>query len=122
MGSVVVRSHVEPSVWSQVTSHDRRTTAVPAHPKHRQIADGLRGIINRGELQPGDILPSEATLCEQYGVSRTTVRAALSTLANEGLVTSESGRGTFVRQRRHLTYRPRRSSSRVQPRPRWTGS
>ncbi|HEU0089662.1 MAG TPA: GntR family transcriptional regulator [Pseudonocardiaceae bacterium] len=79
---------------------------MPADPKHRQIADELRGQINRGELEPGDMLPSESALCEQYGVSRTTVRAALSALAHEGLVTSESGRGTFVRQRRHLTYRP----------------
>lgn len=87
---------------------------MPAHPKHRQIADELRGRINRGELEPGDMLPSEAALCEQYGVSRTTVRAALSALANEGLVTSESGRGTFVRQRRHLTYRPQ---AEFRPRP-----
>lgn len=87
---------------------------MPAHPKHRQIADELRGRINRGELEPGDMLPSEAALCEQYGVSRTTVRAALSSLAHEGLVTSESGRGSFVRQRRHLIYRPQ---AEFRPRP-----
>lgn len=75
-------------------------------PKHRQIADELRGQINRGELAPGAQLPSEAELGAAYGASRTTVRAALATLTNEGLISSEAGRGSFVRQRRHLVYRP----------------
>jgi DNA-binding GntR family transcriptional regulator len=75
-------------------------------PKHRQIADELRGQINRGELAPGAQLPSEADLGHEYGASRTTVRAALATLTNEGLISSEAGRGSFVRQRRHLVYRP----------------
>lgn len=77
-----------------------------SQPKHRQIADELRGRINRGELPPGAQLPSEAEIGHEYGASRTTVRAALATLTNEGLIASESGRGSFVRQRRHLVYRP----------------
>ena len=85
-----------------------------AHPRHRQITDELRGMINRGELTPGDQLASEAALVEQFGVSRTTVRAALSALANEGLITSESGRGSFVRQRKHHIYRPQ---AEFRPRP-----
>lgn len=76
------------------------------NPRHRQIADELRGSINRGERAPGSQLPSEADLGEQYGVSRTTVRSALATLTNEGLIASETGRGSFVRERRHLVYRP----------------
>ena len=83
-------------------------------PKHRQIADELRGQINRGELAPGAQLPSEAELGAEYGASRTTVRAALGTLTNEGLIASEAGRGSFVRQRRHLVYRPQED---FQPRP-----
>lgn len=83
-------------------------------PKHRQIADELRGQINRGELAPGAQLPSEAELGAEYGASRTTVRAALGTLTNEGLISSEAGRGSFVRQRRHLVYRPQED---FQPRP-----
>lgn len=75
-------------------------------PKHRQIADDLRGVINRGELEPGAQLPSEAELCERYGVSRTTIRSALAALTHEGLIFSESGRGSFVRQPKHLVYRP----------------
>lgn len=85
-----------------------------ATPKHRKISDALRGQINRGELEPGAHLPSEAELGQTYGVSRITVRAALSALANEGLITSESGRGSFVRQPKHLVYRPQEE---FRPRP-----
>lgn len=55
--------------------HDRGER-VAGGPKHRQIADDLRGQVNRGELAPGAQLPSEAELRQEYGASRTTVRAA----------------------------------------------
>jgi DNA-binding GntR family transcriptional regulator len=76
------------------------------NPKHQRIADALRSEITSGELAPGAQLPSEAELGQRFGVSRTTVRAALAALSNEGLIASETGRGSFVRQRRHLVYRP----------------
>lgn len=65
-------------------------------PKHHQLAEILRAMIRRGELQPGDQVPTEEKLCARYGVSRGTVRQALDALAREGLVTREAGRGTFV--------------------------
>ena len=77
-----------------------------ASTKTRQIADALRGRINRGELAAGARLPSEADLRTEFDVSRPTVRSALALLVNEGLITSETGRGSFVRQKRHLVYRP----------------
>lgn len=85
-----------------------------ASTKTRQIADALRGRINRGELPAGERLPSEAELRTEFDVSRPTVRSALAVLVNEGLITSETGRGSFVRQRRHLVYRPQED---FQPRP-----
>lgn len=84
------------------------------HPKHRHIADELRGKITRGDIAPGAQLPTEAELGHEYGASRTTVRSALATLTNEGLITSESGRGSFVRQRKQLVYRPQEE---FRPRP-----
>jgi GntR family transcriptional regulator len=48
------------------------------------------------ELQPGDKIPSEGELCRTYGVSRTTVRQALGALADEGVVSRQQGRGSFV--------------------------
>ena len=67
-------------------------------PPYRQIADHLRAAIERGELQPGDKLPSEAVLIRHYHVARMTARQAVQELRGEGRVVSEQGRGVFVRQ------------------------
>ena len=63
----------------------------------RQVADMLREKIQRGELQPGDRLPSEAELADHFEVTRMTIRNSIQDLKNEGLVISEHGRGVFVR-------------------------
>jgi DNA-binding FadR family transcriptional regulator len=63
----------------------------------RQLADMLRRQIETGELRPGDPLPSELRLVDDYSVSRTTVRQAIGQLRSEGLVTVDRPRGTFVR-------------------------
>ncbi|MGR6914340.1 GntR family transcriptional regulator [[Actinomadura] parvosata] len=65
---------------------------------YQAIARELRGEIERGELQPGTTLPSEAQLRRQHGVSRSTVRQALAVLEQEGLIASEHGQGRFVRR------------------------
>ncbi len=65
-------------------------------PKYYQLIEILREMIAGGELKPGDQLPTEALICEQYGVSRGTVRHALSALEQSNLVSREPGRGTFV--------------------------
>ena len=46
---------------------------------------------------PGDRLPSDAELCEQYGVSRMTARQAVQLVATDGLIDRRRGAGTFVR-------------------------
>ncbi|MDQ0468619.1 GntR family transcriptional regulator [Labrys wisconsinensis] len=61
-----------------------------------QIADRLRAAIARGEFQPGAALPSEARLNERFGVSRTTARASLDRLEQEGLISRRSGKGSIV--------------------------
>jgi GntR family transcriptional regulator len=65
-------------------------------PLHIQLAGSLRNQMARKELHPHSRLPSERELCEQYGISRITVRKALSTLVQEGLVYSTIGKGTYV--------------------------
>jgi GntR family transcriptional regulator len=57
----------------------------------------LTGQIAAGVFLPGDRLPSEAQLCERYGVSPMTVRRVINILADQDVVTAEQGRGTFVR-------------------------
>ncbi|GAA1857146.1 GntR family transcriptional regulator [Asanoa iriomotensis] len=66
---------------------------------YRQIADYLRGEVERGEREPGAQLPSESQLMSAYNVSRVTARRALGVLVTEGLVVAEHGRGWFVRRR-----------------------
>lgn len=52
--------------------------------------------IDSGELHPGDRLPTERELIEQYGVSRTVIREALSSLRSSGRIDTQQGRGAFV--------------------------
>lgn len=61
-----------------------------------QMADDLRGRLGRREWRQGDQLPTEADLVNEYGVSRASVRQALKTLENQGLIITKRGRGSFV--------------------------
>ncbi len=58
----------------------------------------MRGRIQTGRWRPGQRIPSEHELCSLYGVSRITIRQAISNLAAGGLLVREPGRGTFVRE------------------------
>ncbi len=70
-----------------------RNSAIPiSHQLHGLILSQVA----RGELRPGDRLPTESEFCERLGVSRTTVRKALGTLAAQGLLVRHPGRGTFI--------------------------
>jgi GntR family transcriptional regulator len=75
----------------------RRTIEpISAEPVYRQLADILREQIETGELPPGTLVPSEATLQQEHGIARDTVRAAIRLLRDEGLVVTTPGKGTFV--------------------------
>jgi DNA-binding GntR family transcriptional regulator len=63
---------------------------------HRQLADLLRDRIQRGEIGPGERLPTEAELNADFGLSTPTIRKAIKTLKDEGLVQTRAGMGTFV--------------------------
>ena len=67
-------------------------------PLYYQLKQLLAERIAIGELEPGDILPTEEQLQETYQLSRTTVRQALKELEIEGRVSRHRGRGTFVSQ------------------------
>jgi GntR family transcriptional regulator len=68
-------------------------------PVFQQIADRLRADITAGRLSEGEQLPSERTLMETFGAARGTVRQAVATLREQGLIDTEHGRGAFVRRR-----------------------
>ena len=75
-------------------------TAGAGVPLHRQLFLVLRDEIERGAIAAGDPLPTEQTLCEQFGVSRITVRRALADLSDQGYIDRRHGVGSFVRQAR----------------------
>jgi GntR family transcriptional regulator len=74
-------------------------------PLYAQICASLRGQIESGALPPGAALPTEQSLQEIYGVSRSVVRQALDRLAQDGLISREQGRGTRVLPPHHYRRR-----------------
>lgn len=68
---------------------------------HEQVRHDLLARISDGEFKAGDMLPSEDLLCKQYGVSRITIRRAVTDLAAQFFVTRKRGVGTVVTRRFH---------------------
>ncbi len=65
-------------------------------PLYAQLEVSLRESISRGNWGPGQPLPSDRELAEQWRVSRCTVRQALDNLVRDGLIERRQGKGTFV--------------------------
>jgi GntR family transcriptional regulator len=84
------------------TTHRRKADALLADaaktntPLYKLIAADLEERISADEFRPGEPIPSEAKLKEQYRASTGTVRLAVSTLRDQGLVTSTQGKRTTV--------------------------
>jgi DNA-binding GntR family transcriptional regulator len=66
---------------------------------HQQVTTDLLARIESGQLAPGGPIPTEAELCREYGVSRITIRRALSALVERRLVVRRPGIGSFVTER-----------------------
>jgi GntR family transcriptional regulator len=64
--------------------------------KHERIASILAREIRSGRVQQGAQLPAEVELARRFSVSRNTVRAALAALTEDGLITTRTGKGSFV--------------------------
>jgi GntR family transcriptional repressor for pyruvate dehydrogenase complex len=63
---------------------------------YEEVVGQLHQLIDAGKLKAGDRLPSERELAETFRVSRSSVREAIKTLENEGMVVSRPGSGTFL--------------------------
>lgn len=79
--------------------------ATPAVPAYEKVKAFIRGRISSGQWKPGDPVPSETALMQQFGISRMTVNRGLRELAGEGLVTRVQGSGTRVAQLHRISSR-----------------
>ncbi|MCI1013221.1 MULTISPECIES: FadR/GntR family transcriptional regulator [Herbaspirillum] len=75
------------------------TQRLPTQSLTEEIVEWINEEIREQRLKPGDKLPSEKQLGEQFSVSRSVVREALSQLKSEGIVNAQQGRGAFVNER-----------------------
>jgi DNA-binding GntR family transcriptional regulator len=69
-------------------------------PLYEQAADYVAAQIASGVLAPGQKLPAERDLADEWGIGYQTVRRAMRELRERGLVVSRVGKGTFVAERR----------------------
>ncbi|WP_163268895.1 FadR/GntR family transcriptional regulator [Chelativorans alearense] len=74
-----------------------------------EIAKNISSAIEAGQLKPGDRLPTEQSLSDQFGVARTVVREAISLLKYDGVIQARQGVGAFVTEARQ------RSAFRISP-------
>ncbi|MBE3559604.1 MAG: GntR family transcriptional regulator [Ktedonobacteraceae bacterium] len=81
------------------TSREKGIVQVPM-PKYYIVKEALLGRIIDGTWAPGTLIPSEPELCQEFGVSRVTVRRAISDLVHEGRLRTVQGKGTFVAARK----------------------
>ena len=83
-------------VSSSTTSPEGAQQASERDSFWSRIAQQLADAIGQGVYQPGERLPSEHALADQFGVNRHTIRRSLAHLDQRGLVRATQGRGTFV--------------------------
>ncbi|MGE7605890.1 GntR family transcriptional regulator [Peribacillus frigoritolerans] len=69
-------------------------------PIYHQLEEEIKGAIQSLELVPGEMIPSEKEYTEKYGISRMTVRQAISNLVNGGYLYRQRGKGTFVAEKK----------------------
>jgi GntR family phosphonate transport system transcriptional regulator len=70
----------------------------------KQIADQISRLIASGEFDDTGMVPPEMALAEKFGVNRHTVRSAIASLAEEGLLKRVQGRGTLIEKREKLVF------------------
>ncbi len=82
-------------------SADIAPAAAPRVPLYQQMKDDLLRRVQEGEWRPGELLPSEIALAQEYKISVGTARKAIEELAGDRLLIRQRGRGTTVATLRH---------------------
>jgi GntR family transcriptional repressor for pyruvate dehydrogenase complex len=93
--------------------NETRFAKLDVQPAYRHVFDAIEKDIVSGRLKPGDRLPAEMTLAEQFGVNRSTVREGIRLLENSGLVRREGGKRLFVTLPHYLDLASRASRALV---------
>ena len=70
-------------------------------PRYRAIAEELKQRVESGVIPPGALLPTESALTAEFRAARGTVRQAIASLREAGLVATEHGRGTYATPRQY---------------------
>lgn len=82
-----------------MTTKTPKTERESANPLYSQVVEGIKARIESGAYKINSRIPTEPELCEEYGVSRITVRRAVEELEAEGLLIRRQGKGTFVTEK-----------------------
>ncbi len=92
---------------------DNQFSKLAALPAYKLVFDAVERQIAAGNLKPGDSLPSETALAQQFGVNRSTVREGIRMLEHSGLVRREGGKRLFVSLPHYLDVASRASRALV---------
>ena len=76
--------------------NDSKLNSDASKPLYEQLMQKIKNSISNGELQVGTRIPAEQEMCSSYGVSRITVRKAITELEKQGILEKKQGKGTFV--------------------------
>ncbi len=87
---------IQGRVWGGDGSAGGVGVAESPLPKYHRVKEALLDCIAAGEWKPGASIPSEPELCQEFGVSRITVRKAVGDLVHAGKLQTVQGKGTFV--------------------------
>ncbi|WP_112182039.1 MULTISPECIES: GntR family transcriptional regulator [Paraliobacillus] len=69
-------------------------------PIYHQLEQHIKQLIEKGDLKPGDMIPSEREYADKYNVSRMTIRQAIVNLVNERYLYRVKGKGTFIKEKK----------------------
>ena len=83
-------------VVQEKTQSDENTDVA----KYQNVINWINENIDSGALKPGERIPSENELCARFGLSRQTIRHAIARMAEDGLLESRQGSGTYVADQR----------------------
>lgn len=84
-------------------------------PLYLQLCDLILSEIKNGKYKEGDKIPSELELCEQYHLSRTTIRAAIAALAKQDILVRRQGKGTYIKQQKPVLSLPSKKEPKSTP-------